>query len=360
MTQHRAVKTKENASGSNIEMERYLDPIQPGSFGGVQSLAQQYGLQNAKDWLMRQDAYTIHKPSRIHFKRRKTLSRGIDDLWQADLADVSSLSKYNDSHRYLLTCIDVFSKKARVIPLKSKTGVALREAFATMIVDVKPKLLQTDKGTEFLNSTFQQFLKENNIRHYTSENEDIKCSVVERWNRTLKTKMWKYFTYASTQRYLDVLPALVESYNNSYHRSIKMTPNQVNAQNEAEVRKRLYPPKESFRPRWKFEVGEQVRLCQARRSFKKGYLPNWTEELFVVNSRYATDPPTYSIKDYDGEIIAGKFYAEELQKVVKEKNDTYKVEEIIKTRKRAGKTEYFVKWVGYPAKFNSWVDNISG
>ena len=98
---------------------------------------------------MKQDAYTLHKPSRIRFKRRKTLSREIDDLWQADLADVSSLSKYNDSHRYLLTCIDVFSKKARVVPLKSKTGVALREAFSTMIADVKPKLLQTDKGTKF-------------------------------------------------------------------------------------------------------------------------------------------------------------------------------------------------------------------
>ena len=160
---------------------------------------------------MKQDAYTLHKPSRIHFKRRKTLSRGIDDLWQADLADVSSLSKYNDSYRYLLTCIDVFSKKARVVPLKNKTGVALREAFATMIKDVKPKLLQTDKGTEFPNWAFQQFLKDNEIRHYTSENEDIKCSVVERWNRTLKTKMWRYFTYASTLRDVDVLPALVGS-----------------------------------------------------------------------------------------------------------------------------------------------------
>jgi hypothetical protein len=339
-------------------MESYLNPIEPGSFGGVQTLSRQYGVQNAKDWLMKQDAYTLHKPSRLRFKRRKTLSRGIDDLWQADHADVSSLSRYNDSHRYLLTCIDVFSKKARVVPLKSKTGVTIREAFATMITDVKPKLLQTDKGSEFLNSTFQQFLKENNIRHYTSENEDIKCSVVERWNRTLKTKMWRYFTHAATQRYLDVLPALVESYNNSYHRSIKMTPNQVTAQNEVEVRKRLYPAKESSRPRWKFDVGEQVRLCQARRAFKKGYLPNWTEEVFVISSRYATDPPTYAIKDYDGEKIAGKFYAEELQKVVKD--DTFKVEEIIKTRKRGGKTEYFVKWLGYPVKFNSWVDNISG
>jgi len=341
-------------------MESYLDPVQPGSFGGVQTLSQKYGLQNAKNWLMKQDAYTLHKPSRIHFKRRQTLSRGIDDLWQADLADVSSLARFNDSHRYLLTCIDVFSKRAKVVPLKNKTGASLRDAFAFMIKETKPKFLQTDKGSEFLNSTFQQFLKENNIRHYTSENEDIKCSVCERWNRTLKTKMWRYFTYASTQRYIDVLPALVESYNNSWHRSIKMTPNQVTAQNEVEVRKRLYPIKEFSRPRWKFNVGDQVRLCQARQTFKKGYLANWTEEIFTIKTRYATDPPTYAIQDYDGEIIAGKFYAEELQKVLKDKDDTYKIEEIIKTRKRGGKTEYFVKWIGYPAKFNSWVNNISG
>ena len=119
----------------------------------------------------------------------KTITRGINDLWQADLVDVSSLSKYNDSYRYLLTCIDVLSKRAQVVPLKNKTGLALREAFKSLIAESRPKFLQADKGTEFLNTTVQEFLKTNGIAHYTSENDDIKCSVVDRWNRTLKTRM---------------------------------------------------------------------------------------------------------------------------------------------------------------------------
>jgi len=109
--------------------------------------------------------------------------------------------------------------------------------------------------------------------------------------------------------------------------------------------------------KWKFEEGNKVRISQARRAFRKGYLPGWTTEIFTVKSRFATDPPTYAIVDYGGEEIAGKFYAEELQKVTKT-DDVFDVERIIKSRKRGGVTEHFVKWKGYPEKFNSWVGGI--
>ena len=129
-------------------METYFDPSQPGSFGGVQGLVRQTnaGSRQVKEWLMRQDAYTFHKPARLHFLRRKTITRGINDLWHADLVDVSSLSKYNDSYRYLLTCIDVLSKRAQVVPLKNKTGLALREACKSLIAESGPKFLPDNKG----------------------------------------------------------------------------------------------------------------------------------------------------------------------------------------------------------------------
>src|SRR5271163_1184938 len=121
---------------------------------------------------MGQNAYTLHKQSKTKFRRHKTYANGINDLWQADLDDLSSLSNQNDSHRYLLTCIDVFSKYASVEPLKTKTGSSLTQALAKMIIDQKCHLLQTDKGTEFLNSAFQKLLKDHKIKHYTSENGD--------------------------------------------------------------------------------------------------------------------------------------------------------------------------------------------
>src|SRR6218665_1199662 len=104
-------------------MDSYFDPSHAGSFGGVQTFKRHVdGSIKTKDV---KDTYTLHKPVRLKFRRRRTFTVGIDDLWQADLADVSSLSKYNDKNKYLLTCLDVFSKHAWVVPLKSKTGAAL-------------------------------------------------------------------------------------------------------------------------------------------------------------------------------------------------------------------------------------------
>ena len=214
-------------------------------------------------------------------------------------------------------------------------------------------MLQTDKGTEFLNSTVQALFAQHDIKHYTSENEDIKAAVVERFNRTLKNKMWRYFTYAKTQKYIDVLDEMIESYNNTYHRSIGMAPNQVTQDNMQTVTERLYPVKR--KPICKFDVGDKVRMSKGKHVFKRGYMQGWTDEIFTVRERYPTDPATYGVTDYDGEDIKGAFYEQELQKVVKE-DEVYDVEEIIKTRKRGGKVEYLVKWKGYPSKFNSWVD----
>ena len=228
-----------------------------------------------------------------------------------------------------------------------------------MIQNHQCKLLQTDKGTEFLNATFQKLLKDRNIRHCTSENDDIKASVVERFNRTLKGMMWRYLTYASDGRYIDVLSLLVASYNDTFHTSIKMTPSEVSVQNEAEVRRRLYPKSKNSIVRWKYNVGQTVRMKQSKRIFKKGYEPSWTEEIFVIAALYPSDPPTYTLKDLAGEIIKGKFYEQEIQPVIKT-DDTYIVERVIKIRGRGKRTEYFVKWRNYPDKFNSWVDDIFG
>ena len=339
-------------------MYRYLIAKEPGSFSGVKNL-QRYSAKprnEVSQWLMGQDAYTLHKPVRKTFRRRRTYSKGISDLYQADLADVSALARQNDGNRYLLTCIDVFSKRAWVVPLRNKSGDSVKRAFEKIFEDTIPNMIQTDKGTEFLNSTVQTLFESHNIKHYTSENEDIKCAVIERFNRTLKTRMWRYFTYSKSQKYIDVLDELVDSYNNTYHRSIGMAPSQVTIDNTQQIVERLYPPK--LQPVYTFEIGDKVRMSKGKHVFKRGYMQGWTDEIFTVAMRYPTDPATYGVKDLDGEAIKGKFYAQELQKVTKE-DDVYEIEEVIKTRRRGGKVEYFVKWKGYPSKFNRWVDAIT-
>ena len=138
---------------------------------------------------------------------------GIDHQWQADLVDLGKLASYNKGFKYLLTCIDVLSRYAWIVPLKNKTGKTLKEAFQVIFKSGRqPIRLQTDKGTEFTNRVFQKFLKENDVHFFTTYNEETKASIVERFNRTLKTKMWKYFTHRETIIYIDVLSEMVESY----------------------------------------------------------------------------------------------------------------------------------------------------
>jgi hypothetical protein len=187
-------------------------------------------------------------------------------------------------------------------------------------------------------------MKENDVHFFTTYNDETKASIVERFNRTLKTKMWKYFTHRETLMYMDVLPDMVESYNRAVHRSIGMPPAEVTRSNQRTVAKRLYGRKGS-RKSCKFVPGDRVRLTKAKRTFKKGYLPNWTEELFTI---------VYVVRDDHGEILEGIFYAEELQKVFK-RDDVYKIEIISKKRKKGRRVQYLVKWLGYPDTFNSWI-----
>jgi transposase InsO family protein len=341
-------------------LESYYNPRHPGSYGSARTIqkhiAKKVPIKSIKNWLTLQDTYTLHKPVRWYFRRRRVYAKCIDDLWQIDLVDMTSLAKYNDGYKFLLNCIDVFSKFAWSVPLKNKSGRSITDAFAKIITIRKPIHVQSDKGTEFLNSTFQEFLKSAGITFYTTENEDLKACVVERFNRTMKSKMYKYFTYKNTLKYLDILDDLIYSYNNTYHSSIKMTPVDVSIHNEQEVSRRLYPPKNT-NLKFKFNIGDQVRISKAHRAFQKGYLPSWSDEIFTIKSRYPSDPVTYEIADYDGEPVKGKFYEIELQKIIK-KDDIYKVERVLKTRKKGKKKEYFVKWFGYPDKFNSWVSDL--
>jgi len=336
----------------------YYDPAAAGSFGGMRQLAAKYGRKKAQEWLMSQDAYTLHKPSRRTFPRRKTYSKGINDLYQIDLVEMQHLSRYNDGYRYIITCIDVFTKKAHAVPLKDKRGSTVVDALSKIFdnTTLPVQLVQSDYGTEFYNHEVQKFFKDRDIKHYSSLNYDIKAAVVERFNRTLKTKMFRYFTHRNTYRWIDVLDKLIESYNNSYHRSIGMTPNQVNFDNNDVVAKRLYPIKP--KPKWKHNVGDKVRISRARQVFRKGYLPQWTEEIFTIATKNPTNPVTYALKDQDGETIKGSFYEQEIQKVEKS-DDVYVVEKVLKRRRAGdGKTEYFVKWRGYPDKFNSWTSHV--
>ncbi len=341
----------------------YYDVSSPACYAGIKAVlreAKRYDpsirIQDVKEFMEKQDTYTLHKPVRRKFLRNRVVATGIDSDWQADLCDMQALRKYNDNVAYLLTVIDVLSKHAWARPTTSKTPAAVRDAFAIILVESqrKPQCLYTDQGKEFLGKPFQQFLKHHWVQHITSNSPDVKASVAERYNRTLKTRLWKYMTKNNTQRYIDDLQAIVDSINGSYHRMIKRRPIDVMHKNETEVWETLYADSNHGQPSFKFKVGDQVRISKYKHIFEKGYLPNFTQEIFTIRERISRNPPVYRLKDYNSDPIEGVFYEQELVKTIKE-DDVYKIEKILQHRTRRGVKEFYVKWLGYPNSFNQWI-----
>lgn len=344
----------------------YFNLANAGSFGGLSNIWRVVRRKKAsiskrevQDWLIAQDAYTIHKPFNSSTPGRKLITPGPNHLWQADLLDFQKTSAENEGIKYLLTIIDVFSKLAWVYPLKSKSAVEVLSAFKDLTKNLKPKYLQTDQGSEFFNKHMKQYLKESGIKIYATKSSK-KASVIERFNRTLRQKLERYFTHVGNRKFVNVLDELVKGYNNSYHSSIKEKPINVSNANSRLIFKNLNGyymdegPEEEIKG-FKFAANDKVRIVKYKTLFTKGTSPNWTREIFTINKVYPTLPPTYSLIDYNKENILGEFYENELQKIQKD-DEIYQVENIIKSTGRKPNRKLFVKWLGYPDSFNSWIN----
>ena len=213
-------------------------------------------------------ANEFHKPVRRRFDKRFVFAKQVDDIWAADLVDMTPFFRPIKGYKYLLAVIDVYSKYGWIVPLKTKTGKEVAQAFRKLFHNGHPSRLWTDKGTAFYNRQLKDVLEANDVMLYFTENEE-KSSVVEQWNRTMKNIMWKHFTANSTQKYIDVLPSMVDKYNSTYHRSIKLKPSDArNPSNCQHVYNALYGNvRKSTSP--KFHVGDKVRIARKKGTFEK-------------------------------------------------------------------------------------------
>ena len=156
-----------------------------------------------------------------------------------------------------------------------------------------------------------------------------------------------------------MLQHFVDSYNASYHRSVGMSPVEVNVVYQEEVWQRLYGNERASTVEPGLKVDDRVRISKAKRQFKKSYLPNWSDELFTVKSVHRTDTPVCRMVADQGSRIEGTFYEQELQKVVITVDKVYRIEKVLQQRNRRRKTQFLVNWLGYPESFNSWMDKSS-
>lgn len=294
----------------------------------------------------REIAFELHRPSRKNYNRRAVNVYGKNDLWQADLVEMIPYSRENKGYKYILCVIDCFTKYAWARPLKTKTAAEVANVMSKILINRSPKLLQLDNGKEFYNRVFDALMTKHRIKKYSTYSVTKAC-IVERFNRTLKDKMFREFTARGDHNWISILPTLMSNYNEIYvHRTIGMTPLQADENPSAVVLKQRDIPDK----RIAFKIGDKVRVSTQKGVFTKGYLPNWSAEIFTVVKRNKTRPPTYNLNDYTGKPIAGCFYPEEISKTLYP-ND-YLIEKIIR---RKG-DRLLVKWLGFDHTHNSWIN----
>lgn len=293
-------------------------------------------------------AKELTKPVNKKFQRRRVITYYNDDIWSADLADMSNLKEFNNNVTFLLCIIDIYSRYAYVIPLKNKSAITVLDAFKS--IKKTPKNLWVDQGSEFLNKEFKKYREDNgiNIYHTFSEN---KSAYAERFIRTLKELITKHILETNHNNYIDALPQIVQGYNETIHSRTKKTPDEVYHEEEE--------PAEYKEPKAipiKLKVGDYVRITRVKTTFEKGYTPKWSKEVFkIYNVNTKQTPVMYSIEDQQGEKIDGKFYQNELQKT--NLKDFAIISEVLKTRTLKGIKQSLVKYDGYSDKFNEWIDD---
>ncbi len=381
-------------------------------------------LGQIEKFLRGEDTYTLNREVRRKFETNSIPITSTNKVWEADLADLFKFQRYNDGYRYILGCIDSFSRKLYVRPLKTKRAAdmvsALKEIFSE--AGTKPRSIRSDRGSEFTNHVVTEYLRSNKIGHVYTSNLS-QAALIERCWKSLKKRMIKYMEDKKTKKYIDVLDQLVQGYNNTFHSVIGMTPNEVRREKHAEAyynmlldakrRKRKKPGpapppppapgikkeeggagdegdnggdgggdgrgppgkhtplddvvddvrKTKKKKAYRFPLGTHVRISLRPEKLVSEYGERWSREIYTVHARrFREGIDVYKVSDAQGEVLLGTFYAQELQRVNEpEKDKLYDVREILKERTvtdNRGKKhkEYFVSFVGFPRKFNQWVE----
>ena len=286
----------------------YYNPSKPGSYSGIIKLWQsiktdgnplKLKFKDVKNWLSGQYTYLVHKHPTLKFKRESIIVGEMNEIMDTDLMDVQKFSKSNDRVKYLAIFIDLFSRYLRIEPMKSKTGEEMVKVMKKIFKDsFKVKELRSDQGKEYTAKIVQDYLKTKNINHVLAYNV-YHANYAERVIKTIKSRIYKFFTKHQDHRYIDHLHEIVSSYNNTKHSSIGMAPSQVTIENQQELYEKLYLPLELKREKtpivYKFNIKDKVRLSLARLQFERGFHRKWTEEIFIIDKRTASHPPRYRV-----------------------------------------------------------------
>ena len=274
----------------------------------------------------------LNKPVINKFERKKVIVNHIDEIHACDLVDMVKYSKVNRGYKYIFTNIDIFSQYAWSFPLKTKTIKEIKSCFQKIFKERKPKYIWSDQDSSFFSKEMLKFFKDNNIKIYHTYS-NLKASVIERFNRSLRDLMMKKFVKTNNTVWYNILPELIKIYNNRYHRTIKMKPIDVNISNEKHIKNTVYNYDITNR-KPKYKINDVVRISLKRRQLFDKPTGNikWSEELFKVYKVGKSNVITYQLKDMNDEIIKGILYERELQ-LSKNTTGEYIIEKNIKNER---------------------------
>jgi hypothetical protein len=284
----------------------------------------------------------------------------LDEQWDADVMDRQKLSRQNSGYRYLAIFIYIFSRYIWVVPLKKKKGPDMLRAINFVFKKGrKPLYLRTDQGTEYTGKHVQHYLKQNNVHHFVALNP-LHANYAEGVIRTLKGKIYRFFTANQTQRYIDHLDDIVESYLNTVHRSIDMKPIDITEKNSQEIYEKLYLPQqialENKAVKYAFEIGDRVHMAMDRSVFHKAYKETYFQEIFEISGCTPTHPPRYKLIDLLKKHVLGTFYEQQLTKVPYDyTSDMQRIKKVVRYQNGDSGKEALIRWEGYAPQYDTWL-----
>ena len=220
----------------------------------------------------------------------------IDDTWSLDILDLKDYGPENNrNHRYVLVVFDNFSKFGWTIPLKNKKAQTIKNSFENILISSrrKPNLIESDRGKEFYNNIFQDFLIKNNIKLY-SRNSSYGAVLAERFNRTIRDLLKRPVFEKGDGNWIDILPTITKQYINRIHSSTKLSPIQASLKkNEGYVYRNLLDKRKKIKP--KLQINDLVRVADLKRTFSKGDTTNWSYKLYKITEIINDTIPSYHI-----------------------------------------------------------------
>ena len=238
------------------------------------------------------------KPPKKTYATNKTDVYNIDDIWSLDILDLKDYGiENNRGYRYILVIIDNFSTYGWTIPLKNKNAQTIKNSFENILINSKrkPNLIESDRGREFYNNIFQDFLNKNNIKLF-SRNSYLGAVFAERFNKTIRYLLKRPVFEKGDVNWIDILPTITKQYNNQVHSSTKLTPIQASLKkNEGYVYKKLIDKRKKVKP--KFQINDLVRTADLKKTFSKGDTTNWSYTLYKITEIINDTIPSYKINN---------------------------------------------------------------